>query len=227
MSKQTPLHQQLIQQALVSHVIGTAPAQLKPAIVIWAKHQPRLDTLPLIALAEAAAGVKPVIYVDDTAARVFCGRTLAEQEQYNEQYQVFGQQQGCQVRFSSEVYTRQFNNDVLGALLELAQRTSVSRFVRCLPEKKTTVFDSLRASESMNMLLELLLFEQVAKECNALVVRHFTQGIVLSHQKVAKQPLPALVVPILDGDAAIHDYVKKIQDIYPTVSIHFSNNNVL
>lgn len=219
-------YQELIRHNLISHTIGDVPAQLNTAIVIWAKHPPRLDTLPLIAVAEAATGKKPVIYVDDTAARVFCGRNLSQQAQYNQQYREFGKVYNCQIRLSSEVYMQHFGDDVMGALFELAERTSVSRFVRCLPEKKTNVFNALRASESMNMLLELLLFEQVAKEHNTLAVRHFTQGIVLSHQKVSRQPLSALVLPILDDESGIRDYINQAHRICEKVSVQLPNANV-
>lgn len=220
------LQAHLLQQGLVSHTVGAVPKQPKLAIVIWAKHPPRLDNAPLITLATIIGNQKPTIYVDDTAARVFCGRTVQEQEFFNNQYRAYGQQHGCPMFFSSELYAQYFGDDVLGALFELAARTSVSRFMRCLPEKKTTIFDTLPSSETMNMLLELLLFEQVSRGCNALVVRHFTQGIVLSHQKVSAKPLPAFVVPKLEDDAAIYGYVAKARKLYPD-AVHPANTTVL
>lgn len=217
--KNLPSIPKLIDEGLVNHTIGAAPASPDPVIVIWGKHPPRHDNLPLITLATIASGKRPVIYLDDVASRVFCHRTAEEQQSYNDLYRKFSARQGCVLRCSSEIYDEQFGKDIVPALFELAERTSISRFMRCLPEKKTATFDTLPASEIMNMLLELLLFERVARKHNVLVARHFTQGIILSHHKISPSPLPALVVPVFEDGEAIDAYVHKATTLYPNVML--------
>lgn len=206
---------ELQSHGLLSHVIGSIPKSAKPAIVIWGKHKPRHDNLPLLALASLASGIKPTIYVDDVASRAFCGRTVKEQEKYNELYISFFSDYDCEVYFSSDLYEERFGNDIVTPLLAIASQVNTSGFVSDLPDKKRAVYKSLPASEIMNILLELLLFEQVSQKHNLLIIRHFTQGVVWSHQKIAKPPLSAYVVPRLADENAINEYLTTAKNIYP------------
>ena len=218
MTRHSIIATQLENQGLLSHTIGSVPSLPNPAIVIWGKHAPRHDNLPLLMLSSLITDVKPTIYVDDIASQVFCGRTYKEQEKYNKLYTSFFANYKCEVYFSSDLYQEEFGADILTPLLSIASRVSTSGFIRDLPENKKTIYQKLPASEIMNALLELLLFEQVSKKHNSLVIRHFTQGIVWNYLKIAKKPLAAFVVPRLEGEKAIDEYLSLAKSHYRDIA---------
>lgn len=205
-------------QGLLSHTIGSIPSLPNPAIVIWGKHVPRHDNLPLLTLSSLITDIKPTIYVDDVASRVFCGRTYKEQKKYNKLYTSFFANYRCEVYFSSDLYREEFGTDIHTPLLSIASRVSTSGFIRDLPEKKKNIYQKLPASEIMNALLELLLFEQVSKKHNSLVIRHFTQGIVWNYLKIAKKPLAAFVIPRLKDKKAINEYLSLAKSYYSDIA---------
>ena len=198
---------ELIGAGAITQVHGKLETIPRCAIVIWAKHEPRHDNLPLIALAKLTSTTKVTIYVDDLAARILHERSLEEQESINSRYLEFFLSKNCNIRFSSEIYKQIYPYGLLPALVELSKKIPLSGFLRYLPEKKKNDLESLRPSELLNALFELLLFEEVKKEFNTLVLRHFTQGILMLHRKISNSPLNAFVLPKLNSVEEIEEFL--------------------
>ncbi len=207
--------QELHKTQHIASTIGDLPKALRPAIVIWAKHMPRHDNLPLIEVAQRVSERPVQVYVDDIAAKLFCKRNAADQEKYNHAYREFFESKNCAVTFSSELYKELYRDNLLMELLQFAKRVSVSRFLRSLPEKKLDNFEALDSSEIMNLLLEVFLFEHVTKTSNVIVVRHFTQAVIMSHRQISLKPLSAIVLPTFSTNQDIDTYIKDIQYYYP------------
>lgn len=94
--------------------------------------------------------------------------------------------------------------------IELGRHVPVSEFRRCLPENKRQDFNELTLDKILHLLLELSLLKQVTKECNLLLVGHFSQAIVVCHRKTSQNPISAVSIPRLNSREEIDDYKRRI-----------------
>ena len=204
----------LRRNGLIVDVIGVPPTQqILPAMVVWARKEPKYEFQALVALARVLSLKPPVIFVDDTCSRIIAQRFLGEQESVNEKYIAFFRGQGCEVRLSSVLYDSLFGSEKLSALMEIGKKISLAEFVRCLPEKKRFGLAGLHLSETLHALLELLLFEQVSNERNLLIIGQFSKAIVATHRNVSGNPLAAVVVPRLNGRHEVDEYVAALANL--------------
>lgn len=204
---------ELKQRGLVTNVLGSIPSKIRPALVVWARKEPKDLFLAFIALSEAITNEPLAVFVDDLCSQLVMGRTQKDQAAMNERYREFFKATGCIVQFSSEIYTNEFSTDIFPPLIELGGRVSVSEFKRCLPKNKRQDFNKLTLDEILHLLLELLLFEQVAKECNLLLVGHLSQAIVASHRNVSDGLLDAIVVPKFEDRCEVDRYIATIKNL--------------
>lgn len=195
---------------LVTNVIGSIPSKIRPALAVWARKEPKDAFLAFVALSEAISNEPISVFVDDLCSRLVMERTQHDQAKMNERYREFFKAAGCIVKFSSEIYANEFSTGVFPLLIELGRNVPVNEFKRCLPKDKRRNFNELTLDEILHLLLELLLLERVAKECNLLLVGHFSQAIVVCHRKTSQNPISAIAVPRLNSREEIDDYKRKI-----------------
>jgi hypothetical protein len=195
---------------LVTNVLGSIPSKIRPALAVWARKEPKDSFLAFVALSAAITNEPLVVFVDDLCSQLVMKRTQKDQMEVNELYREFFKFAGCVVKFSSEIYANEFSASVFPFLIELGWHVPVSEFRRCLPENKRRDFNKLTLDEILHSLLELLLLEQVAKECNLLLVGHFSQAIVVCHRKTSQNSISAIAIPRLNSREEIDDYKRKI-----------------
>lgn len=200
-------------KGLIIGTIGVPPSQVLPALVVWARKEPKYEFRALVALARTLSLEPPVVFVDDTCSRVITERTLDQQESLNKEYVEFFLEQGCEVKLSSMIYDSLFGCEKMAAIMNVGKKVSLAEFMRCLPEKKRLGLTGLRLGETLHTLLELLLFEQVSKERNLLVIGQFSQAIVATHRNVSSNPLAAVVAPRLNSRHEVDAYVTALRGI--------------
>lgn len=201
---------ELKQRGLVTNVLGSIPSKIRPALAVWARKEPKDSFLAFVALSEAITNEPLAVFVDDLCSQLVMERTQKDQAEMNERYREFFKSAGCIVKFSSEIYANEFSASVFPFLIELGRHVPVSEFRRCLPENKRQDFNKLTLDEILHLLLELSLLERVAKECNLLLVGHFSQAIVVCHRKTSQNPISAIAIPRLNSREEINDYKRKI-----------------
>lgn len=198
------------QRGLVTNVLGSIPSKIRPALAVWARKEPKDAFLAFVALSEAITNEPLTVFVDDLCSQLVMKRTQKDQAEMNERYRKFFKAAGCIVKFSSEIYANEFLAGIFPLLIGLGRHVPVSEFKRCLPENKRRDFKKLTLDEILHLLLELSLLERVAKECNLLLVGHFSQAIVVCHRKTSQNPISAIAVPRLSSGEEIDDYKRKI-----------------
>lgn len=195
---------------LVTNVLGSIPSKIKPALAVWARKEPKDSFLAFVALSEAITKEPLAVFIDDLCSQLVMERTQKDQAEMNERYREFFKAAGCMVKFSSEIYANEFSSSVFPSLIELGRHVPVSECRRCLPENKRRDFNKLTLDEILHLLLELSLLERVAKECNLLLVGHYSQAIVVCHRKTSQNPISAIAIPRLNSKEEIDDYKRKI-----------------
>lgn len=195
---------------LITNVLGSIPSKIRPALAIWARKEPKDAFLAFVALSEAITNEPLTVFVDDLCSQLVMERTQNDQAKMNERYREFFKAAGCVAKFSSEIYGNEFSTSVFPLLIELGRHVPVSEFKRCLPKDKRRNFNELTLDEILHLLLELSLLERIAKECNLLLVGHFSQAIVVCHRKTSQNPISAIAIPRLNSKEEIDDYKRKI-----------------
>lgn len=195
---------------LITNILGPIPLNIQPAFVIWARKEPKDSFLAFVALSEKLTSKSLVVFVDDICSQLVMERTPEVQAEINERYREFFKNTSCIVKFSSEIYANELNDSVFQSFIELGRHVTINEFKHCLPENKRQDFNKLTLAEIMHLLLELLLLERVANECNLLLVGHFSQAIVVCHRKTSRNPISAIAVPRLNNKEEINDYKRKI-----------------
>jgi hypothetical protein len=206
----TSIISKLKSRGLITNVIGSTPSKIRPALAVWARKEPKDVFLAFVALSEAITNEPLAVFVDDLCSQLVMERTQNDQAKMNERYREFFEVAGCVVKFSSEIYANEFSAGVFPLLIELGRHVPVNEFKRCLPEDKRRGFNKLTLDEILHLLLELSLLERVAKECNLLLVGHFSQAIVVCHRKTSQNPISAIAVPRLNSREEIDGYKRKI-----------------
>lgn len=196
---------------MITNVLGAVPIEMiRSALVVWARKEPKDSFLAFTALSRALTSEPLMVFVDDLCSQLVTGRTQQNQSEVNERYREFFGNEGCTVKFSSEIYATKFSTGIFQFLIELGRQVPVSEFKRCLPENKRQAFNKITLDEILHLLLELLLLEQVKEECNLLLVGHFSQAIVVCHRKTSQNPLSAIAVPRLNNKEEIDGYIRKL-----------------
>lgn len=203
----------LRRKGLVIDTIGIPTTQILPALVVWARKEPKYEFHALAALARIFSPEPPVVFVDDTCSRVITERPFDQQELLNRKYVAFFQERGCEVKLSSAIYDAMFGSEKMAAVMDIGKKISLAEFVRCLPEKKRLGLDELHLGETLHALFELLLFEHVSKERNLLVIGQFSQAIVATHRNVSDSPLAAVVVPRFKNHREVDAYVAALENL--------------
>ena len=203
----------LRREGLVIDTIGVPTKQTLPALVVWARKEPKYEFRALVALARTLSPEPPVVFVDDTCSRVITERSSTQQESLNGRYVDFFMGQGCEVRLSSSIYDALFGSDKMSAIMEIGMKIPLAEFIRCLPEKKRLGLTELHLGETLHALFELLLFEHVSKERNLLVIGQFSQAIVSTHRNVSDSPLAAVVVPRFNSHHEVDAYVAALENL--------------
>ncbi|MFC1622459.1 hypothetical protein ACFL1Y_00475 [Patescibacteria group bacterium] len=203
----------LEKHGLITNVIGEISYPIHPALVVWARKEPKYQFRALIALAQTITPYPLSVYVDDVCTQVIVQRSYNEQEIFNKKYIEFFQEHGCVVKLSSVIYKNQFGVNKMPLIINIGQKTSITEFFRCLPKKKQIHFDQLHLDEIMHMLLELLFFEQVSDQSNLLIVGNFSQAIVLSHRNISNNPLAAIVTPKFNNQSDVNNYIMMLKNI--------------
>ena len=163
---------------MITNVLGTIPIEtIRPALVVWARKEPKDSFLAFIALSKALTNEPLTVFADDLCSQLIMGRTQQSQARMNERYREFFGTASCIVKFSSEIYATKFPVGIFPFLIELGRQVPVSEFRRCLPENKKQNFNQLTLDEVLHLLLELSLLKQAKRECNLLLVGHFSQAI--------------------------------------------------
>jgi len=202
---------ELKSRRIVTNIIGPFPTKApRPALVVWARKEPKDSFLAFISLSRALSNEPLGVFVDDLCSQIITKRTLSEQQSMNERYSDFFVSRGCALTFSSEIYSAKFSTGIFSSLVRLGRQIPVNEFKRCLPEPKRRNFSTLTLGETIHLLLELLLLEQVKKKYNLLLVGHFSQAIVVCHRKTSPAPLSALAIPKLNSKEEIDAYVQKL-----------------
>lgn len=203
----------LQRSGLVIDTIGAQSAQILPAIVVWARKGPKYEFHALVALARSLSSEPPVVFVDDTCSRIITERPLDQQELLNGRYVEFFQERGCEVRLSSSIYDVMFGSQKMAAVMDIGRKIPLAEFMRCLPEKKRFGLTELHLGETLHALFELLLFEQVRKERNLLVIGQFSQAIVATHRNISSNPLAAVVAPRFSSRHEVDVYVTALGNL--------------
>lgn len=201
---------ELKSRGLITNILGSVPSKIQPALVVWARKEPKDSFLAFIALSKVLTNEPLVVFVDDLCSQLVMGRTGQDQAKINERYRKFFEATGCMVKFSSEIYAKKFSSGIFPFLIELGRQVPVSEFKRCLPENKRQAFSKVTLNEILHLLLELLLIEQATEECNLLLVGHFSQAIVVCHRKTSQNPISAIAVPRLNNREEIDDYKRNL-----------------
>ncbi len=203
-----------LESKLITNIIGTIPnSKIQPALVVWARKDPKYQFRALVALAQAITSHPLTVYVDDVCSQTIMGRTFREQEIFNNKYIEFFCELGCTVKLSSAIYKTCHSMSQMSFLMDIGHRISVAEFMRCLPEAKRLNLDHLYLGEIMHLLLELMLFEFVGKESNLLIVGHFSQAIIASHRNISNNPLTAIVTPKFKDRSEVNVYIATIKTL--------------
>jgi hypothetical protein len=202
-----PVLKTLREKGLVVGTVGAVPRPILPALVVWARREPKYEFHALVALAQTLSPEPLMVFVDDTCSRIVNRRSDDEQGEFNQQYIDFFQGLGCIVKLSSVVYRTVFSTQQLPPVLDLSARIPVAEFIKCLPRHKRLGQTEQHLGEVLHALTELLLFEQVSKERNLLVIGRLSRRIVITHRKVSRNPLSAVVAPRFKSRDEVDDYI--------------------
>ena len=206
-----PIFSKLRSRKIITDILGPIPTEtIRPALVVWARKDPKDSFLAFIALSKTLSDEPLAVFIDDLCPQLVIKRTEQEQTKMNGRYREFFNSAGCVVNFSSEMYATKFPDGIFPVLIELGRQVPINEFKRCLPKIKRQDFNQLKIDEVFHLLLELLLFEQVKERCNLLLVGHFSQAIVVCHQKTSQNPLSAIAIPRLNNRKEIGDYKRRL-----------------
>lgn len=203
----------LIEQGVVSRMIGELPANPSLAMVLWAHNPPGVGFEAHIELSDCLSGKKPYIVVDDIFPKAYFKRTSQEQMDINEAYSNFFLSRECTLTFSSEIYSKKSLNKSLLSILGIAERLSLTEFLRALPEDRMKNFSSLKTIELLHILNELYLLELTKEKANLLIVPHFSQAIAVIHRNISQKPMSVIVTPIFGRKIEISERISKIKSI--------------
>ncbi|TCP70592.1 hypothetical protein [Baia soyae] len=206
----------LMEKGFILKVIGDLREPLNPALVVWARHQPKQLFRCHVALSRAITSNPLQVYVDDVCAALVTRRSIYDQAQINKHYQEFFSSLGCHVVFSSDLFNERYDNQLFSALMLLGRTVPFNEFSHCLPEKKRRQLHDLHFGEVMHALCELLLFEHVKEQANVLLIGQFSQAIIAMHRNISKKPLSGIVFQKFIQEQCIEDYLEGLEEAMKT-----------
>jgi hypothetical protein len=198
---------------LVEGCIGSVKENSRLGLVVWGRSDPKDVFTAHLTLARYLSGVPLVVFVDDLLPMALLRRSTLEQSQMNQKYEKFFNKRGARVIFGSSIIIEKHPEGIVKATMQLADRLTISEFVRTLPEKKIKKFDELKYSEVIHALSELLIFEDVRDTIDTLLIGRFSQAIVAAHRNIVSDPLSAIVMPKLENEDQIQSYITRLQAI--------------
>jgi len=203
----------LIEQGAVSRIIGKLPTSPSLAMVLWAHNPPGIGFDAHIELSKYLADKEPCIIVDDVFPKTYFKRSSQEQMRVNRTYSNFFLSRGCNLTFSSEIYSGKLQDGCLSPILEITEKLSLKEFLRALPESKMNNFSNLSMIELLHILNELYLLELMKERANLLIIPHFSQAIAVIHRNISQKPMSVVVTPTFGGNKDVMERISRIKNI--------------
>jgi hypothetical protein len=201
----------LINQGLVQSIIGKVPDPMECVLVMWARSKPKPVFKAYIELAKLLSPHPLQVFVDDVCSQTVMKINNDEQKDLNKAYEKYFSDYNCSVTFSSDLYQRVYGNKLFSEIIQFAQSITLNEFQRCLPQKKRDMYQFLQLDEILHCLLQLFLFKHIQDKSRVLLIGQFSQAIVALHRDISEEPLSAIVLPKMEGQKRIEEYVLQLK----------------